>query len=63
MSGDIADNILKLQAELKVGFMGFEEKYISNVECRPHEMVQVSYSVCFDPNIRRRALHAGRGFT
>ncbi|KAF8468636.1 dehydrase and lipid transport-domain-containing protein [Gautieria morchelliformis] len=39
-SGDTADKILKLQAELKVGFMGIEEKYISDVECRPHEMVQ-----------------------
>lgn len=47
MSEAAVDNILKLQAELQVGFMGFEEKYISNVECRPHEMVQVSFSALF----------------
>lgn len=41
MSGEAVDNVLKLQAELTVGFMGFEEKYISDVECRPHELVQV----------------------
>ncbi|KAF8524553.1 dehydrase and lipid transport-domain-containing protein [Hysterangium stoloniferum] len=32
--------ILKMQGELTVGFMGYEERYISDVECRPHEMVQ-----------------------
>jgi coenzyme Q-binding protein COQ10 len=32
---------VSLEAELKVGFLGFEEKYISKVECRPYEMVQV----------------------
>ena len=41
MSEEAVDNVLKLQAELTVGFMGFEEKYISDVECRPHELVQV----------------------
>ncbi|KAF8592278.1 hypothetical protein K439DRAFT_1610667 [Ramaria rubella] len=40
ISGDPENKHLKLQAELKVGFMGFEEKYTSDVECRPYEMVQ-----------------------
>ncbi|KIJ57195.1 hypothetical protein M422DRAFT_238783 [Sphaerobolus stellatus SS14] len=36
---DLPD-ILKMRGELTVGFMGYEESYISNVECRPYEMVQ-----------------------
>lgn len=39
-------DILKMQGELTVGFMGFTESYISDVECRPYRMVQVSI-LCF----------------
>lgn len=40
-SADGTQDILKMQGKLTVGFMGYEESYISNVDCRPHEMVQV----------------------
>lgn len=32
-----------LEAELQVGFLGIDESYISNVECRPFESVQVDF--------------------
>ena len=41
-SGRADKHVVNLQAELKVGFLGFEEKYISEVECKPYEMVQVT---------------------
>jgi coenzyme Q-binding protein COQ10 len=36
------DPPVHLEAELKVGFLGMDERYTSKVECRPFESVQVS---------------------
>lgn len=36
------DGPVELEAELKVGFLGFEESYISRVLCNPYESVEVS---------------------
>jgi len=33
-----------VEAELKVGFMSFEEGYVSRVHCRPYEMVKATAS-------------------
>lgn len=32
----------RMEAEMTVGFMAFEESYISNVTCVPHESVEVN---------------------
>ena len=37
---------MELEAELKVGFLGFEESYISRVLCNPYESVEVSIRRC-----------------
>lgn len=38
--GKDGDPAVNLEAELKVGFLGMDESYISKVECRPFESVQ-----------------------
>lgn len=39
--GNHGDPPIHLEAELKVGFLGIDEAYVSKVECRPFESVQV----------------------
>lgn len=38
--GNDGDPPVNLEAELKVGFLGVDESYVSKVECRPFESVQ-----------------------
>ncbi len=38
------DGPVELEAELRVGFLGFEESYISRVSCNPYESVEVRNS-------------------
>lgn len=38
------DGVVKMDAELMVGFLAFNESYVSRVTCRPYESVQVSLS-------------------
>ena len=38
------DGPVELEAELRVGFLGFEESYISRVKCNPYESVEVRNS-------------------
>ena len=40
--GNDGDPPVNLEAELKVGFLGVDESYVSKVECRPFESVQVN---------------------
>ncbi|GJJ07044.1 hypothetical protein Clacol_001242 [Clathrus columnatus] len=40
VTNDEGDGVIKLQGELTVAFMGIEETYISDVKCRPNELVQ-----------------------
>ncbi|KAG8839904.1 hypothetical protein FRC18_000027 [Serendipita sp. 400] len=40
-SGSDGDPAVHLEAELKVGFLGMDERYVSKVECKPFELVQV----------------------
>jgi len=38
------DGVVTMDAELMVGFLAFNESYVSRVTCRPYESVQVSLS-------------------
>lgn len=49
ISRKTGDNgVLDMQGELTVTFLGLEETYISNVHCRPNQLVQVCFhSFCY----------------
>jgi coenzyme Q-binding protein COQ10 len=43
--GKDGDPPVHLEAELKVGFLGMDEAYVSKVDCKPFESVQVNFSL------------------
>ncbi len=45
-----------MDAEMTVGFMSFEESYVSKVTCKPHESVQVSIHLIQVANVRHETL-------